>query len=150
MLEEKTIKWTAIIWGAILIFIISTLLTAVVPTVYGTYIGFQTRGDMELVNEGVARVTGSVFFALYVYLSLALVALWRGFILAQKVTARLGLHIGLAAGLAFLLPLLVGFILGQDIAALPELLFYALALFGGAYLGAYLASRRAEIKPELG
>ena len=145
IVEEKTFKLMTVIWAAMLIFILSTLLNAAVPTAYGTYIGFQTRGDMELVNEGVALVTGLIFFALYVYLCLALIALWRGFVLAQKVAARVSLHIGLAAGLAFLLPLLVGFVVGDSNFSIQGLLFQALALFGGAYLGAYLVSRKGEL-----
>ncbi|MFQ5575493.1 MAG: hypothetical protein ACE5G8_00745 [Anaerolineae bacterium] len=142
MNEEQTIKWGAIIWSAILIFVLSTLLASAAPAVYGTYIGFQTRGDMELVNAGVANLTGSTFFGIYFFAALALIAFWRGAVLAKKVAYRLNLHTGLAAGLAVLVPLALGFVVGDPMSVV-DLLLQAAVTFGGAYLGAFWAGKRA-------
>lgn len=142
--EERTFEWKAVVWAAILIFVLSILLMQLVPVVYGTYIGFQTRGDTELINEGVAGLVRSPFFIAYVYLSLAIVAWWRGAVLAGKVIDRIGLHVGIAAGLAVLAALALELVLSDSGPEIVDFLLRVVATFGGAYLGAFLVSRKTD------
>jgi hypothetical protein len=137
MIEERTFQWKSVIWTAIVIFVLSYVLIAVPPTLYGTYIGFQTRGDMELVNLGVENLQSSPAFALYFYLVLAGISLWRGFVLARKVSARVVLHVGVAGAIAAVLPLILAFVVGDGLSLVGWGL-QAVAIIGGIYLGAYL------------
>jgi hypothetical protein len=148
MFEEKTFQWKPVLWAAILIFVLSSLLVSAVPAVYGTYIGFQTRGDMELVNAGVESVIQSSFFPLYYHLVLAAIGLWQGSVLAKKAKNRVGWHVGAAVGVTLLFSILADLFLGNGVIQWQNLIFQALALLSGAYLGAYLrlylVSRKAS------
>lgn len=137
MIEERTFQWKSVIWTAIVIFVLSYVLIPVPPTFYGTYIGFQTRGDMELVNLGVENLQSSPAFALYFYLVLAGISLWRGFVLTRKVSACVVLHVGVAGAIAAVLPLILAFVVGDGLSLVGWGL-QAVAIIGGIYLGAYL------------
>jgi hypothetical protein len=141
MIEERTFQWKSVIWTAIVIFVLSYVLIAVPPTLYGTYIGFQTRGDMELVNLGVENLQSSPAFALYFYLVLAGISLWRGFVLTRKVFARVVLHVGVAGAIAAVLPLILAFVAGGGLSV--EWGLQVVAILGGIYLGTYLLQRKS-------
>jgi len=144
MLEEKTFQWKPVLWAAIVIFVLSNVLVSLVPAIYGTYIGFQTRGDMELVNLGVASLISSPMFAIYFYLVLAGISLWRGFVLARKVSARVILHAGVAGAIAVVLPVILAFVAGDGL-TLIEWGAQVAAIFGGIYLGAYLGQHKSAV-----
>jgi uncharacterized membrane protein YedE/YeeE len=142
LVEERTFNWISVVWSAILIFVLANILASAVPIIYGIYLGFQSQGDMDLVNEGVAAITNSPISAVYIFIVLALIALWRGYVLAKKVDTQISLHAGLAAGGVLLITIVVNLVFGESISWL-QLLFQAAAIFGGVYLGAYLLSRKA-------
>ena len=144
MLEERAFQWKPVLWAAVVIFVLSTVLVSLVSAIYGTYIGFQTRGDMELVNLGVESLVRSPAFAIYAYLTLAGISLWRGFVLARKVSTRMVWHAGIAGAIAALLPLLLAFVAGEDL-ALIEWGSQAVVIVGGIYLGIYFGQRKAAL-----
>ena len=144
MLEERTFQWKPVLWAAIVIFVLSNILVSLVPAIYGTFIGFQTWGDMDLVNLGVASLVSSPMFAVYFYLVLTGISLWRGFALARKVSARVVLHTGVAGAIAAVLPVILAFVAGDGL-TLIEWSAQVVAIFGGIYLGAYLGQRQIAI-----
>lgn len=137
MMEERTFQWKSVIWAAIVIFVLSNVLVSALPAIYGTYIGFQTRGDMELVNAGIESLLHSPGFVAYFYLCIAGIALWRGYVLARKVLERVHWHAGVAGAIAVVLPLILAFVAGDGL-SLVEWGLQAVAIIGGIYLGAYL------------
>ena len=144
MLEERAFQWKPVLWAATVIFVLSNVLVRMVPTIYGIYIGFQSRGDMELVNLGVESLVRSPAFAIYFYLVPAGISLWRGFVLAREVPTRVGLHLGVAGTIAAVLPLLLAFVAGDGL-TLIDLGSRAITIFGGIYLGAYLGQRQTAV-----
>ena len=142
MLKEQGFQWQPVIWGAILIFVLSNLLVSALPAIYGTVIGFQTRGDMELVNAGVNSLIQSVWFATYFYLVLAGISLWRGFALAKKVHERVNLHAAATGAIAVVLPLILAFAAGDGL-TLVEWGLQIVAIMAGLYVGVYLPQRKS-------
>lgn len=144
MNETTTFQWKPVVWAAVVIFILSNVLVSAVPAIHGTYIGFQTRGDMELVNLGVESLVRSPAFAVYFYLVLAGISLWRGFVLARKVSTGVVLHVGVAGAIAVVLPLILAFVAGDGL-TLIEWGAQAFAVVGGIYLGAFLGQPKTAL-----
>ncbi len=140
METHSGIKWTTVIWAALLMFILPMLVIFLIPAIYGTYIGFSTQGDMAKVNAGLQSLGSSLIYQIVVYIVFALGALWRGYVLAKKVAGQLLLQLGIAVLLTVLL-VAAYFMIGSagNVAAVwDEILIIAVMVLGGAYLGSLL------------
>ncbi len=145
MENQDGIKWPTIIWAALLMFILPMLVIFLVPTIVGVYVGFSTQGDMAQVNAAVQSVGTSLVYQIVVYVLFALVALWRGYVLAKKVAGQLLLQLGIAVLLTVLL-VAAYFMIGSagNLAAVwDEILIIAVMVLGGAYLGSLLKPSQA-------
>ncbi len=145
METRNEIKWTAIVWAALLMFVLPMLVIFLVPTIYGTYIGFSTQGDMAKVNAGLQSLGSSLIYQIVVYIVFALGALWRGYVLAKKLASRLLLQLGLAV--LFTVLLVAAYFLigsaGNLTAVWHDILIIAVMVLGGAYLGSLLKPSQA-------
>lgn len=143
--QQSEIKWTSIVWAALLMFVIPILILILIQAIYPTYVGFSTRGDPAQINAAIQAVGSSIVFQVIVYAVFAAVALWRSFVLVKKVPARILLHVGIAvviaAGLVF-----AWYFAGSGGAFLSiwdDVLIIAIMLAGGAYLGTLLKPSQA-------
>ena len=139
METQGGIKWRAVVWAGLLMFIIPLLISFLVPTIYGTYVGFSTRGDMEQVNAAVQGLGSSIVYRIIMYAIFAAVALWRGYVLLKKVTSQQLLHVGIAVVIAAVLVFAYFIIVsGGALGALMDALIFSVLLAGGAYLSTLL------------
>ena len=136
MEEEREFQWKSVIWSAILIFVIPFIVQLLIPTVYATYTGFQTRGDQDAINQAVQTITRTSWLPIVICAAYALTALWRGAALAKKVEYRPDLHALAAGGLASIPVIILS--LGDLVFAL----ILVVLIVGGAYLGALLGKPR--------
>ena len=138
--QQGGIKWTTVVWAALLMFILPILISMIIPTVYGFYVGFSTRGDMAQVNAAIQGLGSSIFYQVLVYAAFAAVSLWRIYVLVKKVTDRRLLHAGIAVVIAALLVFAYYITASQGALAAvwDEVLIIAVMLAGGGYLGTLL------------
>ncbi len=138
--QQSGIKWSAIVRAAVLMFIIPLVISILIPTLYATYVGFSTRGDMAQVNAAVQSLGSSIVYQVIVYAVFAAVALWRSYVLVKKVASQHLLHVGIAVLVAVLLVFAYYMAMSQgNLAAIfVQVLIIALMLAGGAFLGTLL------------
>ncbi len=145
MESQNGINWKAVLWAAVLMFVLPMIVIFLIPTIYGTYIGFSTRGDMNQVNAAVQALGSSLFYQVTVYVIFALVALWRGYILAKQVPGHFLAHLAISVALVALL--VAGyFVLGSagNIAAVwDDILIILLMVAAGGYLGSLFRPSQA-------
>jgi hypothetical protein len=143
--EERKFHWIAAFWATALILAIPIALSFLVPVLYGVYVGFQSQGNTALVNERIRELTKSLGFSVFFLISVTVITFWRGYALTKKVSERVRLHIAVAVGLALLvffpLSLLIGS--GNVVASLQQFVIQSMVVLGGAYLGMYIAGRKA-------
>ena len=137
--QSSGIKWSTVVIAGVVMFIIALLITQLVPTVYGFYVGFSTRGDMEKVNEAIMALGNSMAYRIVMYVIFAAVGLWRGYVLAKKTSTQLYLQIGVAALIAAVLLVAFSAVMsGGALAAMTEGLIFGVLLAGGAFLSTLL------------
>ncbi len=100
---ESTFNWKAILISAGLIFVLPALYSTLVLSGYGFYIGFQTRGDSELIEAGIQTLNSSLIFQISLYGLMAAVALWQSQVLAKKVGDRAMTHTVIAIAIAVMI-----------------------------------------------
>ena len=145
METKSEIKWTSIVWAGVLMFIIALVITQLIPTVYGFYVGFETRGDMEKVNAAIMALATSLPYRIAIYVIFAAVGLWRGYVLAKKVSTQLYMQIGVAVLVAAALLVAFSAIMsGGALSAIMEALIFAVLLAGGAFLSTLLKPKPAQ------
>ncbi len=137
--EKRGMKWTSIVWAALLMFAIPVLAYVLIPAVYATYVGFSSRGDQAQINAAVQTVGSSTAYRIAVYVIFAAVGLWRAYVLFKKAPARGRLHVVLAVVIAAILVVALFMVLGQgSTGALVDALILSLLIAGGAFLGSLL------------
>ncbi len=138
--QSTEIKWTSIVWAAVLMFIIPIGILILIQAIYPTYVGFSTRGDPAQINAAIQAVGSSMLVQVIVYIVFAAVALWRSSVLVKKVPARILLHVGVAVVIAAVL--VFGYYMagsgGAFLSIWDDVLIIAIMLAGGAYLGTLL------------
>lgn len=137
--QSSGIKWGTVVIAGVLMFVIALAITQLSPVVYGFYVGFETRGDMEKINAAVMTLVTSMGYRVFVYVIFAAVGLWRGYVLIKKVSTQLYLQIGIAVLVAA--GLLIAFsavMSGGALTAIMEALVFAILLAGGAFLSTLL------------
>ncbi|NOX62164.1 MAG: hypothetical protein GXP42_09505 [Chloroflexi bacterium] len=135
----KTMSWKAIIWSAFLIFFIPFALSFLAIFGYALIMGFQTRGDAQLINESIAGlVSSSSYLGGYALLT-ALISFWRGRIIAKKSLERASTHILIAVALVILVRLAMILNADQEPGQIA-LLWFGVESAGALALG-YLGSR---------
>lgn len=98
--KESRLNWKAILWSALLLFGIPFVANLIIGFAYGLMIGFQTRGDVSVIDAQMQTFTSSPFFLSLLVLVVCLTAFWRGRVLARKVgTQQAVSHVLLAVGL---------------------------------------------------
>ncbi len=138
--QSTEIKWTSIVWAAVLMFIIPIGILILTQAIYPTYVGFSTRGDPAQINAAIQAVGSSIVFQVIVYAVFAAVALWRSFVLVKKVPARILLHVGIAVMIAAVL-VFAWYFAGSGgalVSIWDDVLIIVIMLAGGAYLGTLL------------
>jgi hypothetical protein len=141
--EEQSLHWKSILWSAFLMMVLPILYNIIATIVYGFVVGFQSRGDQEIIAERQLAFVASAAYQWSIYLVTALVILWRSYKLARKSPNRpeINVAIAVALGLAGRLTLLVVLpTSGQENQVfqpmlLVELLLYAAAAYAGLFLG---------------
>lgn len=103
--QQNMINWKAVLWSAALIFGIPALYNSIVLSGYGLYVGFQTRGDSELIQAGIQTLLGSLIFQATFYVVMVAVAFWRSRILMQQKSRQATTEIGIAVALAVMVQL---------------------------------------------
>src|SRR3990172_1610140 len=101
--QPSGIRWRWVVWAGLLMFIIPLVISILIPTLYGTYVGFSTRGDMEKVNAAIQGLGSSIVYQVFMYAVFAAVALWRSSVLVKKVATQHLLHVGIAVVIAAVL-----------------------------------------------
>jgi hypothetical protein len=141
--QNREFKWTAILWSGILILIIPLLVNILITSGYSIVIGFQTRGDMETINERVLTLAGSAAYLVFFVVLIGVIAFWRGRVISKKVSGQAVLHIVIATILGMLLRTILAIALATvDIGIiLPWLIAEWFVALGGGYLGARLGSK---------
>ncbi len=145
-METQTggIKWTTVVWAAVLMFIIPILVVMLIPTIYATYVGFSSRGDPTQINAAVQSIGTSMLYKIVVYVAFAAVALWRSYVLLKKVAAQPLLHVGIAVAIAAVLVIIFYAIMGQGaMGAIVEAIVFSVLMAGGAFLGSLLKPKTA-------
>lgn len=127
------LKWGRIIVAVLFIGIVSWFLTLIIANAYGFYVGFETRGDMEAIQEQMGAFASSTPFLIIEFLSLALFAIWQ----ARKITLSTGsqafMHIGIAVLVAMIIQLIMG--IGPGEGSFIRWLIGLLVAAGAAFLG---------------
>ncbi len=138
--QTSEIKWTSIVWAALLMFVIPILILILIQAIYPTYVGFSSRGDPAQINAAIQAIGNSIVFQVIVYAVFAVVALWRSYVLVKKVPTRILLHVGIAVVIAAVLVFAWYFAgSGGTLASIwDDVLIIAIMLAGGAYLGTLL------------
>lgn len=112
---ERRLNWKAILWSAILFFAVPFVANLIIGFAYGLLIGFQTRGDVSVINAKMQTITSSPLFLGFLVLVVCLTAFWRGRVLARKVGARQAVaHVLIAVGLGMFIRTLLTFGLSSD------------------------------------
>jgi hypothetical protein len=108
---QHKFNWKSTLWSAVLVLVIPLAITFLTLALYGTVIGFQSRGDTAFVNQQIRSLNTSAGFKLFYYGTIAITALWQCYSLVKKAPERAALHIAAALGLAALLFYLQGLLL---------------------------------------
>jgi hypothetical protein len=112
---ERRLNWKAILWSASLVFAVPFVANLVIGFAYGLLIGFQTRGDVSVINTKMQMFTSSPLFLGFLVFVVCLTAFWRGRVLARKVgTQQAVSHVLIAVGLGMLLRTLLTLGLSSD------------------------------------
>lgn len=113
--KESRLNWKAILWSALLLFGIPFVANLIIGFAYGLMIGFQTRGDVSVIDAQMQTFTSSPFFLGLLVLVVCLTAFWRGRVLARKVgTQQAVSHVLLAVGLGMAMRTLLTLGLSSD------------------------------------
>lgn len=132
-MDMQNLKWSEIVVSALLIFFIALLLTFVVSGGYSFVVGFQTRGDMEMMTERVIAFTSSFGFRAAMIVLPGVLALWR----SQKIVANAPdapVLNALAVGVCWLIiRILAGVVMPPF--DLPRILIELVLVMGALYLG---------------
>jgi hypothetical protein len=146
--QDHRLPWFSVVWSALLILLIPLLVSTLVIFCYALVIGFQTRGDTAVINQSIASFTTSAAFLAFSALVACLVAFWRGWALANRVSEKGHIHILIAAGLAILIRIVsVIFFSSTNLGfVLPWLGLEIIGTLGAGYGGAYLVARRNQGK----
>ena len=111
----KETNWKAIGIAAVIILVLSTVINIMVGMIYGLIVGFQTRGDSAAITEQTNSFLQSFPYMLIISLALGALVLWRGRVLAAKMSnQRAFLHIAIAV----VAVIAVSFILGATSGAI--------------------------------
>lgn len=100
-MKKRAFNWRSVLWSAVLIFLIPRILYELIGLLYGVYVGFQVRGDSEMIAEGLAVLGASSLYQSLPYDFTAVIALWRGWVLSNILKALVAAVI--VAALWFLL-----------------------------------------------
>jgi len=142
--QKREFKWMAILWSGILILIIPLLVNLLITSGYSMVVGFQTRGDMETINERVLTLAGSVVYLAFFVVLIGVIAFWRGRVISKKVSGQAVLHIVIATILGMLLRTILAIALATvDIGVIIPWLIaeWFVALLGG-YFGVRLEAKK--------
>jgi hypothetical protein len=113
--KENGLNWKAILWSALLLFGIPFMINLIIGSAYGLMIGFQTRGDVSVINAKMQTFTSSPLFLGLLVLVVCLTAFWRGRVLAKKVGAQQAVsHALIAVGLGMSMRTLLALGLSSD------------------------------------
>lgn len=134
-IDLSKIRWSWVVLGIVIAFVIAYGSSIVVVTGYATYLAFQAQGtpDIAMINEFAARYAGiitSIFFG---------VGTLVGGLLAGRKAKEDALQNGLMVGAITALLVLIVDVLGA--LSLLTIVSVALAL-GGGWLGGKLSSKR--------
>jgi hypothetical protein len=112
---ERRLNWKAILWSASLVFAVPFVANLVIGFAYGLLIGFQTRGDVSVINTKMQMFTSSPLFLGFLVFVVCLTAFWRGRVLARKAGAQQAVsHVLIAVGLGMLMRTLLTLGLSSD------------------------------------
>jgi len=144
--QEHSFSWKAFIVSAVLIFLLPVVANSSVTVPYSIYVGIQTRGDMDVIQERTLALTKSPILLTFFVIFIGLVAFWRGRVMARELGRRARLHIILAVIVALVLRTVLGIIQSAPLVGFDFLLPWLVAewvisLVGG-YLGASLAVQK--------
>jgi hypothetical protein len=113
--KESRLNWKAILWSALLLFGITFVANLTIGFAYGLMIGFQTRGDVAVINAKMQTFTSSPVFLGSLVLVLCLAAFWRGRVLARNVGSQQAVaHALIAVGLGMIMRTLLTFGLSSE------------------------------------
>lgn len=139
MEQKHNFHWLAVLWSALIIAVLPFVLRFLVVLGYGLVVGFESRGDMEVIVEKETALQQSFWFELAFFVLVAALIIWRMYVLSKKVTGRVELHLLATAGLGVLgrvglLALMGGGALALSLLLAVELLIYALVTYAGLRL----------------
>lgn len=138
--KESRLNWMAILWSALLLFGITFVANLTIGFAYGLMIGFQTRGDVAVINAKMQTFTSSPVFLGSLVLVLCLAAFWRGRVLARNVGSQQAVaHALIAVGLGMIMRTLLTFGLSSD--RLSILTAWLVAEWALAFVFGFLGAR---------
>jgi hypothetical protein len=113
--KESRLNWKAIVWSALLIFSIPFVANLIIGFAYGLMVGFQTRGDVSVIDAKMQTFTSSPLFLGLLVLLVCLTAFWRGRVLARQVGSHQAVsHVLMAVGLGMLMRTLLAIGLSSE------------------------------------
>jgi hypothetical protein len=142
-MNKDRLSWGAVIKGAISLVLLPFLFATMMTTAAGIAIGFETRGDSEAIQRGLAGVVQTIEFRGAALLVAIVISTWRGALLARICGSSTPPALIAMMALATALSLTIGLIMdpGFNIAWLAtQWVLFAVA----AACGAAFARRRAQ------
>jgi hypothetical protein len=131
--------------AAAVTFLIPTLVDFLIPVGYAIVVGFQTRGDVDVINQRVMAMMSTPFYLLAIFLSFAAVAFWRGRLLSRQVSGQPVAYAAAIAVLAVAFSAGIGLLLRGDSPLSIKVLAELLIVLGFSFLG--LSSSGAAVAP---
>lgn len=140
----SSLRWGWVIAGAVVGFLVGTLLNLIIQFGYGLVLGFQLRGSPP--QETLIAAFSSLPFLL-----VAIVMMFLGGLIGGRLAARRSEDNPLLAGLVtgILVAILVA--IWRAISWGPDLwmVIQAISAFAGGWLGGWLVHRRAAQEPQV-
>lgn len=130
----NNINWKAVGISAVIIGIAPLLANVIVGMGHSLIVGFQARGDMEVISEASMAFSQSFIMRLAIWLTIAAVAFWRGRKLAASEAGNGLVNALVAAAIGMLLFTIIAFFNQGGAAVLLIVVGWVMGL-GGAYLG---------------
>lgn len=139
----KDIRWGLVIGNTAWLAIVPWILQFVAANVYALYIGFQTRGDTQVIQQRLGELNQSGILTGIVLVIIALLAFWRSRAIARSEPEQLNLQLGALSVAVLLVDVLVCVALGRTII----IALIAAVLTAAVLYGSNMLNRRPESNP---
>jgi hypothetical protein len=135
MTTQQPFRIGAALGAGAVTFLIPTLVDFLIPIGYGVTVGFQTRGDVDVINQRVMAMMSTPFYLLAIFLVFAAVAFWRGRVLSRRAAGQPLVYAAVIAAVAVALAAGVNLVLRGDSPLSFKTLVELVIVLGFSFLG---------------